>query len=297
MRRIAHLSDLHFGAHDPAIVEALIAGLAELAPDVVVVSGDVTQRARPAQFRAADAFLSRIEAAGCPVVLVPGNHDIPLYDVARRFLSPLRRWRRHVAGGRRECLFDDDVAIVGLNTARSLTFKDGRLSIGQINGLVQEFSRASPNAMRILVTHHPLVPLRGQARERPASQVGRASLALTAIRAARVGILLAGHMHHAGVEHGPADVAQPSADPRILVVQAGTATSWRRRGTPNSFNLLRIEPAGAVTVELMEADANASFVPRLSCSYSPSSRDGGWHANASATEHSPRSPSSWSPAT
>jgi 3',5'-cyclic AMP phosphodiesterase CpdA len=279
MRTIAHLSDLHFGAHDPVIVEALIATLTQVAPDVVVVSGDLTQRARPAQFRAANAFLQRIEARSCPVVLVPGNHDIPLYDVARRFLSPLRRWRRHVANGRRECCFDGDVAIVGLNTARSLTFKDGRLSLGQITGLTQSFARASPQAMRILVTHHPLVPLKGDARERPQSGVGRASLALTAIRAARVRILLAGHMHHAGVEHGPPDIARPSTDPRILVVQAGTATSWRRRGAPNSFNLLHIDPAGALAVERMEFDG-AAFVPGPTCTYSDSPSDGGWRANA-----------------
>jgi 3',5'-cyclic AMP phosphodiesterase CpdA len=289
MRRIAHLSDLHFGAHDPAVVEALVAALAELAPDVVVISGDLTQRPRRVQFRAADTFLRRIEAHGCPVVVVPGNHDIPLFDVVRRFLSPLRRWRRYVATGRRECFLDDEVAIVGLNTARSLTFMNGRLSIGQINGLAPDFSHASSEAMRILVTHHPLVPLKGHARERQESQVGRASLALTAIRAARVDILLAGHIHHAGVEPGPPDVAQPSADPRILVIQAGTATSWRRRGTPNSFNLLRIEPGGVLAVELMEFDGTA-FVPGPICTYSVSSSDGGWRANASAMEHSPRSP-------
>jgi 3',5'-cyclic AMP phosphodiesterase CpdA len=280
MRRIAHLSDLHFGAHDPAIVEALVAALAALAPDVVVISGDLTQRARREQFRAADAFLRRIEADGRPLVLVPGNHDIPLYDVARRFLSPLRRWQRYIANGRRECCFNDECAIVGLNTARSLTFKDGRLSVSQINGLAQSFARAPPEAMRILVTHHPLVPLKGQARERPESEVGRASLALTAIRAARVRVLLAGHMHHAGVERGPPDIAQPSADPRILVIQAGTATSWRRRGAANSFNLLRIDPAGTLAVELMEFDG-AGFVPGPICSYSASSS--GWRASPPKT--------------
>ena len=280
MRRIAHLSDLHFGAHDPAVVEALIASLAALAPDVVVVSGDLTQRARREQFRAADVFLRRIEANGCPVVVVPGNHDIPLYDVARRFLSPLRRWRRYVAAGRREHYCDEEVAIVGLNTARSLTFKHGRLSIGQINGLGHAFAAAEPGALRLLVTHHPLVPLKGQARERPDSIVGRASLARSAVHAAGVRILLAGHMHHAGFEHGPRDIAQPSADPQILVIQAGTATSWRRRGTPNSFNLLRVEPGGGLAVELIEFDGGAAFVSRLICSYS--SDDGRWRASASA---------------
>ncbi|MBV9564173.1 MAG: metallophosphoesterase, partial [Bradyrhizobium sp.] len=209
MRRIAHLSDLHFGAQDPLAVEALASALAEHVPDVVVVSGDLTQRARRGQFRAADAFLRRIEANGGAVVMVPGNHDIPLYDVARRFLSPLRRYRRYAAAGRRECYFDEEVAIVGLNTARSLTFKNGRLSLAQINGLSDGFTAASPGAIRLLVTHHPLVPLQGKAAERPESELGRASLALAAIGEARVRVVLAGHMHHAGVERGPKAVAQP----------------------------------------------------------------------------------------
>jgi 3',5'-cyclic AMP phosphodiesterase CpdA len=278
LRRIAHLSDLHFGAHDPPVVEALVAALAELEPDLVVISGDLTQRARREQFHAANAFLRRIEADGRPIVIVPGNHDIPLYDVARRFLSPLRRWRRYVATGRRECYFDEEVAVVGLNTARSLTFKDGRLSLAQINGLAQTFSRASPGALRLLVTHHPLIPLQGQALTRPESRVGRASLAMTATRAARVQILLAGHMHQAGVERGPDDIARPSTDPRTLVIQAGTAASWRRRGTPNGFNLIRLDPEGTLSVELMESGGGRPFAPRLSCSYSLSGD--GWRASA-----------------
>lgn len=280
MRQIAHLSDLHFGAHEPVVVEALLAALGELAPDVIVISGDLTQRARSAQFRAADAFLRRIESDGRPVVLVPGNHDIPLYDVARRFLAPLQRWQRYIATDRRSHYFDEEVSIVGLNTARSLTFKDGQLSIGQINALTQAFAGGAPGARRMLVTHHPLVPLRGG--EGPAFHGRNGSHALTAIRAAHVDLLMAGHLHHARVEHGPHDVAQPSADPRILVIQAGTATSWRRRGSPNSFNLLRIE-GGKLAVDLMESDGGARFARRLTCSYSVS-HDGGWRADGG---HSP----------
>jgi 3',5'-cyclic AMP phosphodiesterase CpdA len=275
MRRIAHLSDLHFGAHDPAIVEALLRALAELAPDIVVISGDLTQRARRTQFRAADAFLRRIEADGRPVVLVPGNHDIPLFDVARRFLSPLHRWQRYIAGGRRERYFDEEVAIVGLNTARSLTFKDGRLSIGQINALAQAFAGAASKAMRLLVTHHPLVVVRGV--QEPSWASRNSAHAIAAIRAAHAQLLLAGHLHHAGVERGPPDLAHPSADARILVIQAGTATSWRRRGSPNSFNLLHID-GGTLAVDLIESDGGARFARRLTCSYT-FSHDGGWRAD------------------
>jgi len=275
MRRIAHLSDLHFGAHEPAIVDALLEALAELAPDVIVISGDLTQRARVTQFRAADRFLRQIEADGRPVVLVPGNHDIPLFDVARRFLSPLRRWESHIATGRRGHHFDEHVAVVGLNTARSLTFKDGQLSIGQINSLAHAFAGAPPDAMRLLVSHHPLVPILSGLEASWRARNG--AHALAAIRAAHVHLLLAGHLHHAGIGRGPPDVAHSSADPRVLVIQAGTATSWRRRGSPNSFNLLRIA-GGTLAVDVMESDGGAPFARRLTCSYTFSD-DGGWRAH------------------
>jgi 3',5'-cyclic AMP phosphodiesterase CpdA len=273
MRSLAHLSDLHFGAHDPPVVEALLAALAALAPDIVVVSGDLTQRARRSQFRAADAFLRRIEANGCAVVVVPGNHDLPLFNVTQRLLSPLRRWQRYIATGRREHYFDEEVAIVGLNTARSLNLIDGRLSVGQVNGLTQSFAGAAPQAIRLLVTHHPLVPMQHHEPVRPLRQ---ATHALATARAARVRLLLAGHLHHAGVIHGPADLANPSADPHILVIQAGTATSWRLRGTPNSFNLLRIDD-GTLVVDLMESDGSP-FRRRLSCRYR-AAHNGGWRAD------------------
>ena len=91
MTRIAHLSDIHFGAHDEKIVAAAEAWLQKRRPDLVVISGDLTQRAREAQFRAASAWLNRLRSAGLEVLVIPGNHDVPLYDVVRRFASPLRR--------------------------------------------------------------------------------------------------------------------------------------------------------------------------------------------------------------
>ena len=96
MRRIAHLSDLHFGRHDDEIVTGLLRALKAIAPDIYVISGDLTQRARRAQFAAAKAFVDELRATGLPVIVVPGNHDVPLYDVARRFMRPLNRFRRYI---------------------------------------------------------------------------------------------------------------------------------------------------------------------------------------------------------
>ena len=132
MARLIHLSDLHFGAHDPRLVEAVEERVDEEKPDLVVISGDFTQRARTEQFQEACEFLERLRDAGHDVLGVPGNHDVPLYDVLRRFLSPLTRYKRYI--DETLCPFHElpGVAVLGINTARSLTFKDGRISHEQI---------------------------------------------------------------------------------------------------------------------------------------------------------------------
>jgi len=237
MARLVHLSDLHFGAHDDALVEAVEQSVETLKPDLVVVSGDFTQRARTEQFREACQFLERLRDGGHEVLGVPGNHDVPLYDVLRRFLSPLTRYRRFI--DETLCPFIDlpGLAVLGINTARSLTFKDGRISKEQVEFIRETFSRTDPEATRVLVTHHPLyaVPV-GDEIERP---VGRQQLALDAIEQAGVDLVLAGHAHHAST-HDASELVTRSGG--ALVVQAGTATSTRGRGEVNSFNVVRIEP-------------------------------------------------------
>ena len=132
MARIAHLSDIHFGANDLGIVAAAEAWLADRQPDLVIISGDFTQRAKVAEFQAASAWLDRLRRAGFELLMVPGNHDIPLYDVVTRFAAPLRRYRRYIDRVPCPWFENDEVAVLGLNTARSLTFKDGRINREQI---------------------------------------------------------------------------------------------------------------------------------------------------------------------
>ena len=127
MTRIVHLSDLHFGAHDERLVEAVEWQVDQLKPDLVVISGDFTQRARTEQFRDACDFLDRLRDHGHEVLGVPGNHDVPLYDVLRRFLSPLARYRRFIDDSLCPFVELPGVAVLGINTARSLTF-NGRAS-------------------------------------------------------------------------------------------------------------------------------------------------------------------------
>ena len=143
MPRIVHLSDLHFGAHDERLVEAVERQVDELKPDLVVISGDFTQRARTEQFRDACKFLERLREHGHDVLGVPGNHDVPLYDVLRRFLSPLTRYRRFIDESLCPFIELPGLAVLGINTARSLTFKDGRINKDQVAFIRDTFARVS----------------------------------------------------------------------------------------------------------------------------------------------------------
>ena len=250
MARLVHLSDLHFGAHDERLVEAVEEHIDDLQPDLVVISGDFTQRARTEQFRDACQFLEELRERGHEVLGVPGNHDVPLYDVLRRFLSPLARYRRFI--DETLCPFIElpGVAVLGINTARSLTFKDGRISEEQVDFIRETFARTDPNVMRVLVTHHPLFALPvGEQIERA---IGRQELALDAIENAGVDILLAGHAHHAST-HLASDLVTRAGG--ALVIQAGTATSTRVREQEQSFNTVDIvDGVATVTVNAWRDD-------------------------------------------
>ncbi len=232
MRTIVHLSDLHFGRVDRALLEPLRRRIVELAPHCVVVSGDLTQRARPEQFRAARAFLDTLPQ---PRIVVPGNHDIPLYNVARRFLAPLAAYRRYICDDVEPALVDEEIAIVGVNTARSLVFKGGRVNAAQVERVRVKLCDLDQAVVKIVVTHHPFdVP--------PTSDdgqiVGRAPMAMEMLAGCGADILLAGHMH---LSHtGDTTLRYRIHGYAALVVQAGTATSTRGRGEVNSFNALRI---------------------------------------------------------
>jgi len=232
MRTIVHVSDIHFGRIDPATVQPLRDTIARAMPDLVAVSGDLTQRARRQEFAAAKEFL---ESLPFHRLVVPGNHDVPLYNVVTRFTVPLARYRRTITDDLSPIYRDDEMIVIGVNTARSWTWGEGRINARQVDDVVAHLSGAPRDLIRIVVTHHPFDLPVGVREER---LLGRATMAMAKLSTAGADLFLAGHLHVSHIGHTAEryQIAGHSA----LVVQAGTV-STRSRGEQPSFNVLRIQ--------------------------------------------------------
>ncbi len=252
--RIAHLSDIHFGANDLKIVDSTVAWLQEHRPDLVIISGDFTQRARIEQFRAAAAWLNRLRADGHAILAVPGNHDVPLYDVVRRFASPLHRYKKYISSDLCPWFENESVAVLGINTARSLTFRDGRINREQMDLIEQRFAAVPSEKTRILVTHHPLFAMPIGKGTELSEAVGRHEDAVKAVCRAGVHVALAGHFHRTYAEAARKMVETAGG---ALVIQAGTATSVRLRNDElQSFNWIHAHRHEDIELQVIAWDGS-----------------------------------------
>lgn len=268
MRTIVQLSDLHFGAILEPTLEPLVQFLSDLKPDLTIVSGDLTQRASREQYIEARDYLRRLPS---PRIVIPGNHDVPLYNVFRRFVSPLDNYDEYITREHNPCFIDDEIAVIALNSARSFTLKGGDLSVEQLAIAEKNFAGATNHQVRIFVTHHPFdvpVGLSG------VNIVKDASRAIQSLARHHVDLYLTGHLHL--IHRASASVFVPGYNATLL--GAGTATSTRARGEPNSFFVFRIDhtkTSDAIVVETHTwMAARNSFeitdtrsLPRVSAAY------------------------------
>jgi 3',5'-cyclic AMP phosphodiesterase CpdA len=250
MTRIAHLTDVHFGADDPVVVRGLIETLNADPPDLVAISGDLTQGARHIEFRAARAFIDALRA---PCLVVPGNHDITPYKLAERFLAPYRRWHQEIGPETEPAWQDSTVAVLGLNTARRAglhpDWSRGRVTAPRLERLLARLDALPANLVRVVVAHHPLLPPENLPLT---TVVGGAARALEAFAAHGVRLVLAGHLHRSYSRMAPdlgAGGVRPATASQPMILQGGSATSTRLRGEPNAFGRVTIDAAGTIQVQ------------------------------------------------
>ena len=261
MRRVAHISDLHFGQTDAAVVAGLLDDLNRSPPDLVIASGDFTMGARRSEYREARAFMDKLVS---PWVGVPGNHDISPYHLAQRFFDPLRRYRRYIAEEPEPVWRDEELAVVCLNTARSwgleLNWAYGRIGQRQIARADETLAALPTNLFKIVVAHHPFLPPPNDPDSR---LVGGAEDALAMFERRGVGLVLAGHLHRAYARFASPEAGGETDSARLLVAQAGSATSTRLREEPNAYNRIIVEHGVARVVSRVWTGEAFADTPEL----------------------------------
>lgn len=254
MSLLLHISDTHFGTEQPAVVEALVQIARELRPELLVLSGDITQRARRWQFRAAREFVARLAVPAR--LVIAGNHDIPLFNLPARVFAPYANHRRAFGHDLEPAFENEALLVIGVRTTRRYRHIDGEISHAQIGRVTERLRSATERRLRIVVTHHPVHVTRPT--EVHNLLHGREA-ALRAWADAGADLVIGGHIHLPYVR--PASEGLAGLAREVWVAQAGTAVSTRiRRDAPNSVNVIRYEPSGGArrcAVEHWDYDAAA----------------------------------------
>lgn len=257
MIRIAHISDLHFGRDDATLIDPLQDALNKAEPDVIAVSGDLTQRARAGQFRAARAFLDRLPA---PWICVPGNHDIPLYNLPMRLLRPYAGYRRTICRELSPSFQREKLLVQGLNTAWPFSWQRGHLRKRHLTRACKRFKGF--DGARIVMAHHPFRQAQGTKKQ----LMPGAEEALHNLAACGTDVILTGHLHAWRAEPF---VARTGGS--ILQVHVGTGLSTRLRGQDNDFAILDI--AGRYcTLTRMVASVKGEFAKDIETRFTLNSR-------------------------
>jgi 3',5'-cyclic AMP phosphodiesterase CpdA len=249
MSLLLHISDTHFGTEQPPVVAALEALAQARRPDLLVLSGDITQRAAAEQFEAGRQLVERLGMTG-RLLALPGNHDIPLFDLFERATRPYRRYLAEFGPRLEPTLAADDLYIVGVNTTRAARHKNGEVSPEQVAHVAAALKRAHARQLRIVVTHQPVDVYR---REDQPDRLRGAEEAIQVWSRAGADLVLGGHIHLPYVM----DLRRRAlATPRPMwCVQAGTAVSSRvRHGTSNSVNLIHWQPPRAGEPRVCEVE-------------------------------------------
>lgn len=261
MLALLHISDLHFGpAYVPRVGEALQRLAPELEVDVIVASGDFTQRAKREQFEEARQYLDRLPPV--PLVVVPGNHDVPLYRFAERWFNPHKLYQEYISPDLNRVLRIDHAVIVSLDsTAPHTAITNGRINAEQLEFCARAFADSPPGAVKIVVAHHHFAP----APDYEGGQVmPQARRALDRFTQLRVDLILGGHLHRAYI--GNSLDVYPGVDREhgIIIAQCGTTTSRRGRGRErekNTLNFIRVDDETIRITHYMYFDDLDSFAP------------------------------------
>jgi 3',5'-cyclic AMP phosphodiesterase CpdA len=261
MLTLLHISDVHFGPpYHPEVGAALVKFASELEADVIVASGDFTQRAKEEQFRDAREFLDRLPHV--PLVVVPGNHDIPLYRVKERLFTPYLLYQRYISAELDTVTRLDGAVIVALNsTAPHRYITDGRILRWQLDFVREAFKGTPEDVMRIVVAHHHFAP---PPDFEGATAMAGAKRALDAFTAMRVDMILGGHLHRAYIGNSLDVYSGVDREHGIVIVQCGTSASRRGRARErekNSFNVLRLDQRMIRVTHFMYFEEAGGFVP------------------------------------
>lgn len=259
--RILQLSDLHFGKpYLPQVGDAVLRIAPQLDADVIVVSGDFTQRAKPEEFQAARSFLDCLP--DLPRLYIPGNHDVPLYRVKERMLKPHTNYREFISPELNPVLRVEHAVFVGLDsTAPHSAVSNGRLHQWQLDRATREFADAPAGVARIVVAHHHFAPAPDYLRDRPMPKARRAIMRFVEDD---VDMIIGGHLHRAYIGNSLDFYPGMHRERGIVIVQSGTTTSRRGRGRErekNSFNVIDINADTMKITHYLYFDADAGFVP------------------------------------